>query len=154
MALQTYLLESGLFADHEIESHMENSRLYAGKKNLGLGYEIGRVEYTAIFNIEPCTQPPSVLLALIASWLIEFDNERFKQGLAEPSFDIDALSHTTADIEIEVQFSETIQMVEQNNGPISHLGKTYACETVPIEVFSQVAVGHDTGQAVDLPVTT
>jgi hypothetical protein len=151
-ALHQHLLDSGKIPSEVLSSYMERAKLAPVSKKLGNGLLIARVEYSAVFNLERCTVDPATLCSLVATWLLEYDSDRDRKGLSDPTLDVDAETQTLADVEFSVEFLEDIELVPDVEGSVLYKGQRYAVQTVPIDEITQIAVGNDQTQPVDLPV--
>ena len=110
------------------DSWMENAELVMAPKDMGLGYVICHMQYTAVIYIERLTfktLDPAIIFANVVGWLDDHDNNRAQFELADPQIAIDDVESQTADITIDIQFIEEISLVEDKDGPVDWQGKTW-----------------------------
>lgn len=150
-ALTAHLLASNLVLSEQLDSWMENGEIKSTSKKLGNGLRVGRMHYDAIFTAERYYQPPQLLFALVITWLMDHDEERYDQELPDPSIEVEIIDRDLANIEITVRFSEDLDLVAEDTGAIRYQGQTYALAQVPIDIPDQAAVGDNKGLPTDAP---
>lgn len=120
-----------------IECWMEDVGLTLSPKNQGLGFDIGQMQYTAVFSFErfPFKKSnPAVVMANVLAWLDDHDEYRERFDLAEPSFDIEPESDDTVIMTVEVELIEPLMLVEDEHGEVIWRGKRWT--NAPYEVWS------------------
>ncbi|MFC6633540.1 phage tail protein [Microbulbifer taiwanensis] len=149
--IRAHLESANLVASEQFASWMENGTLETASKNLGNGIRVCRQAYDAVIQIERYGADPALLFALVTTWLMEHDKERLDLQLPEPNIDVDVIDDQLADVEITIRFSESVDLVEEDSGPISYLGKRWAVAPVPVDEPNQVAVGDNKELPTDAP---
>ena len=135
----------------QVDSWMENVGLRLTPKGMGLGLELGKMEYDAVFSIEefPFKEVnPMVVIATMMAWVMDNDPDRETFELGEPSYSVEPESDNTVTIEVSVPFIETITVVEDDKGEIKFRGKTYSLQ--PYEVWVADKIWLHTGNDVTL----
>lgn len=133
-ALSEYLLAHTGLSKEQIYATADNGRILISGEDLGQGQEICRYKYDAVMTLERYAGDARVLVAMIAGWLMEHDQDRDYLGLADPEVNADLNDDETADVDITVEFNEAIQLVEDDQGPIVIGDKRWTVQAVPIDV--------------------
>ncbi|WHI46798.1 phage tail protein [Microbulbifer sp. VAAF005] len=149
--ITAHLLAANLVPQEKFESWMEEGRIETASKNLGNGIRISRTEYDAVIVLEEYSGDAALVLALVTTWLMENDSSRFDNGMPEPQIEVTPIDDKSVDVEITIRFFENVDLVPDDNGPISYQGQRYAIATVPIDEPSQVAVGDNKELPTDAP---
>ncbi|MBI9080278.1 MAG: phage tail protein [Pseudodesulfovibrio sp.] len=132
-ALTKALKDAGV-SDDTIYSFADQGVLTPTGKDLGHGFEVGFFKYDAVIQVESYEDDAYSLLAFITTWLQMNDPDREDQGLADPNIDISLNDNSTADVELAVEFEESLQIVPDESGPIMYDGQQYKVADVPIDV--------------------
>lgn len=149
--ITAHLLAANLVAAEQLDSWMEDGELETASKNLGNGLRVCRQSYDAVIQIERYAGDPALLFALVTTWVMENDPERQSLELPEPTVDVDVIDERVADVEITVRFSEPVDLVEDDSGPILYRGQRWAVAAVPVDEPDQVAVGDNQDLPTDAP---
>ena len=136
--LSHHLLEHTGLSREQIYATADNGRIMISGKDLGHGQEICRFKYDAVITLERYAGDARVVTALIASWLMEHDHDRDYLGLADPEVNADLNDDQTADVDITVEFNESIQLVEDDKGPIAIGDTRWSVQDAPIDVAEQL----------------
>lgn len=108
-------------------------------KDLGEnGVEVGRFKYDAVIQIERYPGDAYHLLALVSAWLTDNDPDRNDLELADPEVDISVNDDRTADVDLSVEFEESLSIIPDDDGPIRFNGRMWAVADVPVDVAEQV----------------
>ncbi|WP_226648146.1 phage tail protein [Microbulbifer variabilis] len=150
-AITAHLLSANLVAETKLDAWMENGRLASASKNLGNGIRVSRAEYDAVILLEEYRGDSALLFALVTTWLMEHDKDRDKYQLAEPEIEVTPIDKNLVDVEITIRFLENVDLVPDDNGPITYQGQRYAVAVVPIDEPNQVAVGDNKTLPTDAP---
>ena len=70
---------------------------------------------------------------MVAGWLIDHDEHRDSFQLADPEVNATLNDDHTADVEVVVEFNESIQIVEDDSGPITAWGKRWRVSDAPVD---------------------
>lgn len=118
-----------------MESYADLGKLIPSGVDFGNGYEVGIFRYDAVISIEnyPSKQG-SLLLPALAVWLGENDAERDSLGLDEPEINIDTTDQENVFVQITVEFKESLQVIEDEKGPLFFNGKKWKVADVSIDV--------------------
>ncbi|WP_299940130.1 phage tail protein [uncultured Microbulbifer sp.] len=150
-AITAHLIGANLVAKPKLDSWMENVRLAPASKSLGNGIRVSRAEYDAVILLEEYKGDSDLVFALVTTWLMEHDSDRYHYKLAEPEIDVTPIDKDTVDVEITIRFLENVDLVRDDNGPITYRGQRYTVAVVPIDEPSQVAVGDNKALPTDAP---
>lgn len=135
--------------ENKIDSWQQSATIQVDGEDRGNGGHIAaQWRYTAVISIEdfPHQQLDArYLFALVACWLSDYDRDRNEYAeLGDPEVSIDVNNHESADVAIELEMMEPIEMIPDPNGLLLWRGKTYRVQTVPIDVADDVEVNNDT----------
>jgi len=109
--------------------------------DLGHGFEVGRFKYDAVIDIDRCpAQVASLLLAGLVVWLSENDPGRDERELDDPDIDVTLGDDQTVFVQITVEFNESVEIVEDDEGLIAWDGRTWTVADVPIYVATSGTV--------------
>ncbi|WKD48344.1 phage tail protein [Microbulbifer spongiae] len=150
-AITAHLLAANLVSSEQLHSWMENGQMEPASKHLGQGLRVCRQSYDAVIQIERFAGDPALLFALVTTWLMEQDGARFELNLPAPDVDVDVIDERAADVEITIRFSEDVDLVADDNGPIAYRGTRWAVAPVPVDSAEQVAVGDNKALPTDAP---
>lgn len=141
-ALTTFLLERRLVLPEQLDSWAEKVELSLIWKHTELGLHMGDMRYQAVIVLERFADHPGRLMALLGSWLENYDSGRADLELAAPRFDIEQLDDDLADVEIGLEFSEPQHLAEDADGEIQAFGKRWAFVPFDLWVAEQGEVSH------------
>ncbi len=120
-----------------LDSWMENGTIRLEPKNMGpTGVDVAWLTYQAVFTIEqlPFRElDPTIVLAAVASWVQENDPFREKFALDDPEYAVTPNDEKTADLEIQLAFTEPLRLIEHLQGRINWVGKRW--EVGPYEIW-------------------
>ena len=119
-----------------LDSWMENGTIQLCPKDQGQGVDVGRLQYDAVIYIErlPFRETdPATVLAIVAGWLQDHDDEREGLELPDPTYAVTPDDDNTADLEITVTFSEPLRLLPDVNGPVRYDGQRYT--VAPYEIW-------------------
>lgn len=101
--------------------------------------ELGFFRYDGVIEIERYPGDGAALAALVASWLMQFDQER--DGLEDPELDIELnIRGGDADIAISVEFEERFTVIEDPEGPIPFDGLRWSLAPTVVTPAEELAV--------------
>lgn len=123
-ALTRYLIERQLVLPEQLDSWTDQVQMDLIWKPGEKGLHMGDMQYTATIAIERFADQPVRLFALVGSWLEENDQER--DALPSVTFEVTMLDDDLADVDIKVQFTEPQHLVEDPDGEIKVLGRTWS----------------------------
>lgn len=130
-ALTAYLIERQLVAPEQLDSWTDQVQLELIWKPDVDGMWLGDMNYGATISFERFADNPARLMALVGSWLETNDKDR--DGLPAPVFDVIMLDNDLADVDIKLQFTEAQYLAEADDGEIKAFGKSYAF--VPFDLW-------------------
>lgn len=123
---------------NDIDGWQGGGQLMINTEDLGLnGCLLAKWKYDAVIEIERLPHRkvnPYNLLGMIAVWLIEEDADRDDYGLSDPDLDITVISKDHAQVTIELDLIDDIELVPDEQGPIRYLGERYRISLVPINI--------------------
>lgn len=127
-----------------LDSWMEGGTLRLEPKDMGItGMDLAWLSYTAVFSLEslPFREcRTETLLAVAASWIQEHDHYREQFALPEPTYAVMPNDEHSADIELEVQFAEPLRIVEDPQGAINWLNKTWTVAPFDVWVADEITL--------------
>ncbi|PMG64904.1 phage tail protein [Vibrio lentus] len=133
--------------DNKIEAWQERAAIVVDGEDRGNGGHIAAYwRYEAVISIEefPHRQlDPRNLFALVACWLSDCDTERDINELADPEISVDVISHEAADVLIEIEMMEPIEMIPDEQGLITWRGTKYRVQAVPIDTAEEYELTHE-----------
>ncbi|RMO87053.1 Prophage PSPPH06 tail protein [Pseudomonas syringae pv. tagetis] len=130
-ALTAYLLSHQLVAPEQLDSWTEQVQVQLIWKPDTQGMRMGDMNYGATISIERFADHPERLFALVGSWLETHDQDR--DGLPNAVFDVVMLDNDTADVDVNLQFTEALYLAEDPAGEIEAFGKTWSF--VPFDLW-------------------
>lgn len=140
-------LKSDVLAN-KIDAWQESASLIVSGEDRGNGgYVICHWRYRAVISIEgfPHHQlDPRNLLALVACWLSDHDSARSDDELGDPELAVDVLNSMEADVAIELDMVEPVELIPDPQGLISWRGGTYRVQSVQIDTAEEAEVVSDT----------
>ncbi|MGF1702953.1 phage tail protein [Photobacterium makurazakiensis] len=127
--------------NNKIDAWQENAQLILNGEDRGNGgYVICHWRYRVVLHIEEFPHQildPRYLLALIACWLGDFDTERDEYDMGDPEIAVDVISHEAADVSVELELMEPVEMIPDPMGMISWKGQTYRVQAVQIDTAEE-----------------
>ena len=137
-ALSAHILDNTCLKRENIHSTADNGEVIISGQDMGQGYEVCRFKYDAIIELERFKGDARDITALVAGWLIDNDEDREHLGLADPEINATLNDGKTADVDITVEFNESIQIVEDDKGSIVAWGKRWRVQDVPVDVATDL----------------
>ncbi|AZD52217.1 hypothetical protein C4K19_0399 [Pseudomonas chlororaphis subsp. aurantiaca] len=125
-ALTAYLLERRLVEPEQLDSWTEQVTLELVWKPDLDGMHLGDMRYRAALVLERFADHPARLMALIGSWLETHDPERDRHALPAPLFAVEPQDNDLFDVDITLEFVESLYLAEDDAGEIQALGKTWS----------------------------
>ena len=133
--------------DNKIEAWQERAAIVVDGEDRGNGGHLAAYwRYEAVVSIEefPHRQlDPRNLFALVACWLSDHDTERDVHGLDDPEISVDVISHEAADVLIEIEMMEAIEMIPDEQGLITWRGTKYRVQAVPINTAEEYELTNE-----------
>ncbi len=122
--------------DNKIDAWQENGSIVPNGEDRGNGgYIACHWKYNAVISIEEFPHrllDPRCLLALVACWLSDYDITRNEDELGDPDLSVDVISSEVADVAIELEMIEPIELIPDPAGMIAWRGETYRVQAVEI----------------------
>ncbi|HHG3503009.1 TPA: phage tail protein [Vibrio parahaemolyticus] len=122
--------------DNKIDAWQENGSIVPNGEDRGNGgYIACHWKYNAVISIEEFPHrllDPRCLLALVACWLSDYDITRNEDELGDPDLSVDVISSEIADVAIELEMMEPIELIPDPAGMITWRGETYRVQAVEI----------------------
>ncbi len=122
--------------DNKIDAWQENGSIVPNGEDRGNGgYIACHWKYNAVISIEEFPHrllDPRCLLALVACWLSDHDVTRNEDELGDPDLSVDVISSEVADVAIELEMIEPIELIPDPAGMITWRGETYRVQAVEI----------------------
>ena len=127
LALSEYLVGLDIFDANDFDSWVDNPNMETSGKDLGNGgIVVCWHSYDAVFYIAKYLHKKhsaQTLYAHVATWLMQNDTERWDQKNAAIGFDVQIIDRFAVEITITIDFAESIEAVQDDNGPIYYDGK-------------------------------
>ncbi|WP_318515011.1 phage tail protein [Photobacterium leiognathi] len=134
---------------NKITSYQDAATLQAdGEERGNDGLVVAQWRYHGVISIEEFPHrklDPKVLFALVMCWLTEHDANRDIYELGDPEVEVEVLDHEKADVLIELDFMEPIEMLPDPEGLVLYYGERYTVATVPVDVAEEFEVDNGTG---------
>ncbi|EHK7587241.1 phage tail protein [Vibrio parahaemolyticus] len=122
--------------DNKIDAWQENGSIVPNGEDRGNGgYIACHWKYNAVISVEEFPHrllDPRCLLALVACWLSDYDVTRNEDELGDPDLSVDVISSEVADVAIELEMMEPIELIPDPAGMITWRGETYRVQAVEI----------------------
>ncbi|MDW3165418.1 phage tail protein [Vibrio sp. Y184] len=133
--------------DNKIEAWQERAAIVVDGEDRGNGGHIAAYwRYEAIISIEEFPHrllDPRNVLALLACWLADYDRERDIHELDDPEITVDVINEESADVLIEIEMMEPIEMIPDEQGLITWRNKKYRVQAVPIDVAEEYELSNE-----------
>ncbi|WP_146449931.1 phage tail protein [Vibrio kanaloae] len=134
--------------DNKIEAWQEGGSIVPSGEDRGNGGYIACFwKYNAVILVEEYPHQlldPRCLLALIACWLSDHEEDRNEQELEDPTLSVDVISEEAADVSIELELMEPIELVPDEGGMITWRGKKYRVQAVEIYTAEEAELVNET----------
>jgi len=142
-ALRQFVCSLGGVKANKLDAWTENLRLRLTGKHKGNGLALFEIDYTAIIDIEDWPhgkRPVQVLFAHVIAWLSEHDCDR--DDLSDKTVSATPQIHDddSADIELSLEFRETVELVEDPSGEIEAYRKRWTLKPVVIDVAERFTI--------------
>ena len=131
--LSRHLLSNTRLKRENIHSFADNGELIISGMDMGHGIEVARFKYDAVINLERFHGSGQDIIAIVTGWLIDHDPDREAFKLGDPEFNVEINGNDSADVEIVIEFNESIQIIEDDKGPVQAWGKRWRVSDVPID---------------------
>lgn len=129
---------------NNIDAWQESGTLIINGEDRGEnGYQVAKWKHTGVIVIEnfPHRRIAAYsLLAMVAAFLIDHDNERDIYQLNDPEIDIDEISSDNATVIIDVELIDNIELIPDVDGPIFFNNDRYKVDIAPINFAENVDV--------------
>ena len=135
--------------DNKIDAWQENGSIVPSGEDRGNdGYIACYWKYNAVISVEEFPHrllDPRCLLALVACWLSDHEEERNEQELEDPTLSVDVISSELADVSIELELMEPIELVpDAEAGMITWRGIKYRVQAVEIYTAEEAELVNET----------
>ncbi len=122
--------------DNKIDAWQENGTIVPNGEDRGNGgYIACHWKYNAVIHVEDFPHQlldPRCLLALVACWLSDHEEDRNEDELDDPTLSVDVISNESADVGIELELMEPIELIPDPDGMITWRGTKYRVQAVEI----------------------
>lgn len=141
-ALTAHLQEQNLVLPEQLDSWVDQVNLDLIWKPTGSGgMHMGDMRYRAVLVLERFTGNPSLLMALVGSWLESNDSDR-GDDLPVPAFVVEPQDNDVFDVELTIEFEEEQHLVEDPDGQVVSGGKRYGLGQAELWVAEHGEVKH------------
>lgn len=137
-AFTTFLMNSAGIPRENISSFADKGETTLVGEDLGHGVELCRFKYDGVVDIKAYAGDAHLLLALLVAWLNDNDADRAQDELADPDIHLVDIDGHTADVQLSVEFYESVQIVPGENGPILFNGKKWRMADVSVDVAKKL----------------
>ncbi|MDK9755654.1 phage tail protein [Vibrio sp. D173a] len=148
--LTTYIVShlNSNVLENKMDAWQENGSIVPSGEDRGNGGYIACYwKYNAVISVEEFPHQlldPRCLLALIACWLSDHEEERNEQELEDPTLSVDVISSEAADVSIELELMEPIELVPDEAGMITWRGMRYRVQAVEIYTAEEAELVNET----------
>ncbi|MCG9228062.1 phage tail protein [Vibrio diabolicus] len=133
--------------DNKIDAWQERAAIVVDGEDRGNGGHIAAYwRYEAIISIEEFPHrllDPRNVFALLACWLADHDRERDIHELDDPEITVDVINEESADVLIEIEMMEPIEMIPDEQGLITWRNQRYRVQAVPIDVAEEYELSNE-----------
>ncbi|MEK1977968.1 phage tail protein [Vibrio parahaemolyticus] len=133
--------------DNKIDAWQERAAIVVDGEDRGNGGHIAAYwRYEAIISIEAFPHrllDPRNVFALLACWLADYDRERDIHELDDPEITVDVINEESADVLIEIEMMEPIEMIHDEQGLITWRNQRYRVQAVPIDVAEEYELSNE-----------
>ncbi|ARV74984.1 phage tail protein [Vibrio campbellii] len=134
--------------ENKMDAWQENGSIVPSGEDRGNGGYIACYwKYNAVISVEEFPHQlldPRCLLALIACWLSDHEEERNEQELEDPTLSVDVISSEAADVSVELELMEPIELVPDEAGMITWRGMRYRVQAVEIYTAEEAELVNET----------
>ncbi|EGU38059.1 phage tail protein [Vibrio splendidus] len=134
--------------ENKMDAWQENGSIVPSGEDRGNGGYIACYwKYNAVISVEEFPHQlldPRCLLALIACWLSDHEEDRNEQELEDPTLSVDVISSEAADVSIELELMEPIELVRDEAGMITWRGMRYRVQAVEIYTAEEAELVNET----------
>lgn len=127
---------------NDIDAWQEHGTLVISAEDKGLqGFMLAKWKHTAVISIERFPHRklnPYSLLAMVAAYLIDNGADRDTYQLADPEFDIDVISKDHAQVLIQLELMDDIEVIPDANGAIAFNNQQYRIDIAPVNVAETI----------------
>ncbi len=148
--LTTYIVShlNSNVLENKMDAWQENGSIVPSGEDRGNGGYIACYwKYNAVISVEEFPHQlldPRCLLALIACWLSDHEEDRNEQELEDPMLSVDVISSEAADVSIELELMEPIELVPDEAGMITWRGMRYRVQAVEIYTAEEAELVNET----------
>lgn len=148
--LTTYIVShlNSNVLENKMDAWQENGSIVPSGEDRGSGGYIACYwKYNAVISVEEFPHQlldPRCLLALIACWLSDHEEDRNEQELEDPTLSVDVISSEAADVSIELELMEPIELVPDEAGMITWRGMRYRVQAVEIYTAEEAELVNET----------
>ena len=136
--------------ENKMDAWQENGSIVPSGEDRGNGGYIACYwKYNAVISVEEFPHQlldPRCLLALIACWLSDHEEERNEQELEDPTLSVDVISSEAADVSIELELMEPIELVPDEAVMITLRGMRYRVQSVEIYTAEEAELVNETNE--------
>ena len=134
--------------DNKIDAWQENGTIVPNGEDRGSGgYIVCHWKYNAVIHVEEFPHQlldPRCLLALVACWLSDHEEDRNEEDLDDPTLSVDVISNELADVGIELELMEPIELIpDPEKGMITWRGIKYRVQAVEIHTAEEVELVNE-----------
>lgn len=135
--------------DNKIDAWQENGTIVPNGEDRGNGgYIVCHWKYNAVIHIEDFPHQlldPRCLLALVACWLSDHEENRSEDELDDPTLSVDVTSHESADVGIELELMEPIELIpDPEYGIITWRGIKYRVQAAEVYIAEEAELANAT----------
>ncbi|MDK2597906.1 phage tail protein [Pseudoalteromonas obscura] len=126
--------------NNDLDGWQSGGTLMLCGDDLGTGFLLAKWRYGAVIQIERFPHKrlnPYTLLGLLATWVAEHDPQRHDLALDDPELDIEVVSDDHAQVTIELELVDDIELLPDENGPLVYQGQRYRVALVPVNTAEE-----------------
>ncbi len=138
VALAEYLIAANCFQKNSFDYYTEDGSLKSMSDVVAAeSIKLGEYRYKAFFEITGYKDTPDLIIALICLWLEQFDNDRENDDVADPSIDVEQITHhdqRVVNLSVIIEFKEDLTITKDAQGVLTHDGESYGVQEATINV--------------------
>jgi len=129
---------------NDIDAWQERGTLVLSGSDNGNGsFQVAKWKHSAVIAIEKFPHrkiDPYNLLAMVSAFLLDSGWSRDEHDLEDPELDIEVISKDNATILIEVMLIDDIDLIADEQGPITFNGQRFSVSLASIDIAESVNV--------------
>ncbi|WP_027179786.1 phage tail protein [Maridesulfovibrio bastinii] len=122
----------------KLQCTVEGGELELSGKDFGNCKEIGKIKYIGNFKIENFAGDADILFALVIAWIENNDEHRNYLSLSDPKFYISNITESYIEINLSINFEESLFVVEDADGSIFWMNKYWSMNDLNVDIAEEL----------------